>query len=342
MLHLATTLSLFVLTFDVAKASPISSYGLAPPLSSYCWKSLASIKGGPRQEHTTVILNNKMYIISGMKPPLVVPTVEVYDIASNSWSNGVSLPLALHHINAAVFNGSIYVMGGIQGMLEWKAMPNTYKFTPEVGKWEALQNMPEARGAGVAGVHGNKIYVVGGEKEPLGAKGKQMIPVGTVSVFDVENDKWTSLPGQSLPEGREHAGGAVIGDTFYIVGGRLGRLNVRDSVFAMNLTQKNMKWVEKAKMPTARGGIGAAAVGTKIFTFGGEGNSAPNTRGVFKETEVYDTITDSWEKAASMKLPRHGMQVAAAGDAVLVPGGSAEQGSADPKDTFDMYSPGPC
>ena len=76
-------------------------------------------------------------------------------------------------------------------------------------------------------------------------------------------------------------------------------------------------------MPGPRGGLAAAAAGKKIYTFGGEGNRA-NPKGVFPDVAVYDIVTDSWETAAPMTVPRHGFGAASVGDKVYVPGGGGE------------------
>ncbi|KAK3360572.1 hypothetical protein B0T25DRAFT_602305 [Lasiosphaeria hispida] len=97
-------------------------------------------------------------------------------------------------------------------------------------------------------------------------------------------------------------------------------------------------WVRHPpRLPTPRGGIAAAAVGEKIYTFGGEGN--PNSEiGVYNETEVYDTVKNTWDQLPVMPLPRHGTSAVAIGGKVFIPGGGLKIG-ADPVDSFDVYRP---
>jgi N-acetylneuraminic acid mutarotase len=104
----------------------------------------------------------------------------------------------------------------------------------------------------------------------------------------------------------DHAGGAVVGDTFFVVGGRIngsfaGNVN---SVYALNLRTKSLTWTRKANLPTARSGLAVAVVGSKIYTFGGEGDRTNTKTYVFDDVEVYDTKTNTWTILPSWPLPR--------------------------------------
>jgi hypothetical protein len=78
-------------------------------------------------------------------------------------------------------------------------------------------------------------------------------------------------------------------------------------------------------MPTARGGLAAAAVLGRLFAFGGEGNDA-DPRGIFRETEAWDGAADRWGRLADMPTPRHGMAAATMGEVIWVPGGATRAG----------------
>lgn len=77
-------------------------------------------------------------------------------------------------------------------------------------------------------------------------------------------------------------------------------------------------------MPVPRGGLSGDVVGSKVYTFGGEGN--PNTlTGVFNETEAFDTTTQQWTKLVPMAVPRQGTHAVAVGNKVYIPGGGLQQ-----------------
>ena len=73
-------------------------------------------------------------------------------------------------------------------------------------------------------------------------------------------------------------------------------------------------------MPTARGGLAAAALGSKLYVFGGE------NPGVFAHTEEYDPVQKTWRRVADMPTPRHGMGAVTVGNAIHVIGGGSRAG----------------
>lgn len=94
----------------------------------------------------------------------------------------------------------------------------------------------------------------------------------------------------------------------------------------------------KGRMPTPRRGFATGIVGTKIYTFGGEGNPDRSIGGVFKEVEVYDTATDTWASAPPMKIPRHGSAAAVVDGNIYIPGGGTAMGTPATA-AFDVYYP---
>jgi N-acetylneuraminic acid mutarotase len=308
-----------------------------------CWKELAPVGDGPRAEGGIVAINKDIYDVGGMtmgEPRGQLNTVEVYNIDTNKWSRAPSMPVALHHPNVAAVNGKIYVTGGLAGSGPHRiTLGNVLSFDPAVGKWEELAPMPNgtARGASAVATNGNTIYLAGGLQPRDGEDSGRV--TNLVSSYDTVSRKWTMLP--NLPGTRDHVGAAFIGDTFYVVGGRLGtQYSVQGTVFA--LKSNATEWKSLSGMPTPRGGVAVAAIGTKIYTFGGEGNPTPGTKGVWPQVESYDTTTDKWQKEAPMKNPRHGTGAVSVGGAIYIPGGGATVGGNESVALTEAYSPSSC
>lgn len=298
----------------------------------------------PRQEHSTVALNNNTIAVVGGVTPVGNSTyqsglqttdlVQLYDITSNKWRTVSPIPYKVNHPNVAVVNGKIYILGGLvdapipsNPILDWIASGESHVYDPTTDSWQRLESMPPGteRGSAIVGVRGAMIYLAGGMTYLL--PGEQDA-ISTVTAFNTTSAKWQRLPAHAanIPEGRQHGVSAVIGNTFYVVGGRwFEKTNVRDTVFTLNLDSLESGWkTSKSRMPSARGGLAGAAVGNRIYTFGGEAN--PNAEnGVFKETEVFNTKKGGWEKLASMKVPRHGTSAVAVGGKVYVPGGGLQE-----------------
>jgi N-acetylneuraminic acid mutarotase len=142
-----------------------------------------------------------------------------------------------------------------------------------------------------------------------------------------------------LPAPRDHAGAAVIGNKMYVLGGRdHGMFHTRGTVYILDLCDLEAGWTTStAQMPTPRGGVSAGVVGTKVYTFGGEGDQSVES-GVFNEVEAYDVVTDTWESAGTMKVPRHGTYAVSVGGRIYIPGGGILEGG-DPVSDFDVFVP---
>ncbi|KAH7353785.1 hypothetical protein B0T11DRAFT_357064 [Plectosphaerella cucumerina] len=304
---------LSILTLWATALTPI----LASPPGQPTWQDLAPLSSGPRQEHSGASINTTLYIVGGLvpigNPPRGVETIataEAYDIPTNTWRPIAPLPVAMNHLNLVSANNRLLVLGGLSGNINgsFRALPDAFEYDPLTDSWEALPPLPEgtARGSAVVGVYRDEVILAGGVERIEQRFGGEQITVDTVSAFNFRTRTWRSLP--SLPEGREHAGGAVIGDTFFVVGGRVrGEANVRDTVLTLSL--ETWKWTNtRAPMPTARGGISVAAVGGRIFAFGGEGNPDPTAGNTFNETEVYDVRRDSVTVGKTVYTPAGGIR----------------------------------
>ena len=167
----------------------------------------------PQSEFALAESNGKLYVLGGYPPSrITVRTVQIYDIATDSWQLGPQLPLPNNHGMAAAVNGKIYLIGG-QLTADQEGYVNTvYELDPAVGAWVEKARMPTARSGGVAVVHDGRIFVAGGR-----------LPRGSdFAVYDPAADLWEVLP--DLPTQRNHISGAAIGGRIHIVGGRLGNV----------------------------------------------------------------------------------------------------------------------
>lgn len=323
------------------------------------WLSLSPIPLFPRQEHTTLFVSpSTIAILGGIVPSndttLAVPfqttsLMQFYSIPTNTWSTRAPIPQLLNHLNAAVVDGKIYLLGGLveagnsNDDRAWRAIGESWIYDPSLDTWSTLPSLPagQERGSAAVGVYNNKIYLAGGVTtlELYGNQTQATVP--TVSVFDTVAKKWLDVPepARLMPAGRDHAGAAVVNQKMYVLGGReQGQGNVKDTVFVLDLCGLEKGWrTSAARMPTARGGVAAGVVGTKIYTFGGEGNLAVES-GVFAEVEAYDTVRDKWYGVGSMRVPRHGTYAVGVKGKAYIPGGGIVQGGG-PVSDFDVFVP---
>lgn len=310
---------------DAASDGPQSACDATAP-----WAEAPDLPLGPTQETAVVTTGGKIYVLGGFDASgTVLAAVQVFDTASCTWSMGPALPKPVHHANAAVVDGTIYVVGAME-TINFTAIPDVWAWNPITdAAWMPRMAMPAGtqRGSAVTGVIDRKIYVAGGLRG--GA-------VNEVSIYDPDANAWTDAP--ALPVARDHGCGGVIGGTLYVVGGRQTTITSQSgSMYALSPSAGG--WIERAAMPTARGGTACGFSGNLIVVVGGEGNP-DSPSGVFPQVERFNASSGEWVSLAMMPTPRHGMGAAVFGDKLYVPGGATKQGFGASA-TFEILTFGP-
>jgi len=275
------------------------------------WEALDDIPAGPIQETAVVALDDSIYVIGGIDGNINTRSgVLRYDTAAGEWSEAPALPFAVHHVNASVVDGAIYVTGALRA--DFAQLGVVWSWTPGDAAWLPGPEMPVGteRGASAVGVVDDLIVVAGGLANNRS--------VALVSTYDPASGEWDDSP-PDLPVALDHGVGQTADGVFYVVGGR--GPGIFDAVYAY----VDGEWQERAPMPTARGGMASGVIDGKIVVIGGEGNRDAKD-GVFPQTELYDPAADDWTRLTDMPTPRHGMGAASVGGALYVPGGANEAG----------------
>lgn len=291
------------------------------------WERLPDVGLGPIQEIGVAELDGKIYVVGGIDAGLGLrDSVQVYDIASATWSSAAPVPRPIHHANVASADGKLYVLGALIDF-QFNETGESWAYDPATDSWSDVAAMgTAARGSGAAATIDGKIYLAGGWRD--GAA------VADFSMYDPATDTWDhTLP--ALAEPRDHLVVAAVGTDFYAVSGRAGAissLNARLDSFDTTTGE----WTQRTSIPTARGGMAGGVVDGRIIVVGGEG--APGPSGVFTQVEIYDPATDSWSDAGDMPYPRHGMGAAGHDGTLYVPGGADEEAFAAVA-TFDAFTP---
>ena len=129
------------------------------------WVSAAPLPT-PRNHLAVETVNGLVYAIGGQLghdvTKLDVSVVEVYDPATDSWSQLADLPTARSHFEpgTAVHNGKILVVGGQEETTNFSNEVSEYD--PVTNQWELLCNLPNNRMAPVAHVYEDILIVSGG------------------------------------------------------------------------------------------------------------------------------------------------------------------------------------
>ncbi len=116
--------------------------------------------------------------------------LQIYDLKTNTWSQGAKLPQVMNHPNAGVVDGKLYLLGASPLVGCYGPPLQRQAFTiPQQTHGRRSKGLPkaDARGASAMGVYNRTIYVAGGKM------GTSTASVTTVSAFDVDTKDWIAL-----------------------------------------------------------------------------------------------------------------------------------------------------
>lgn len=174
------------------------------------WQQVASLPG-ERAAHTMAEVGGKLYVVGGVPD---ATALWAYDPSSDIWETGLApMPTAREHLASAVMDGKLFVVGG-----RWHGAGNVAAlevYDPQTDTWEALANMPSARGGLTAGAIDERIYVGGGE-DPWARRGSGCT-YNTLEAYNIATNQWSRL--NSLPTGRHGLTSAVVNGDWYVIGG---------------------------------------------------------------------------------------------------------------------------
>ena len=247
------------------------------------------------------VLNDKIWVLGGLRNGVALQTVESYDPHTGAWQTEPPLPIPLHHAAAATYRGEVVVLGGASDTL---AQASNKVFALRGGNWVELPNLTHARAAPAAAVVGDKLVAVGGQNA------KKLVP--QTEVFDGKS--WQDAA--DLPTPREHLAAASDGTFVYVVGGRFLSADKNSAAFE-RFDPQSGKWTKLVGMPTPRGSYGATYINGRILAVGGEEPTQ-----VLGVAEMYTIADGKWTTLPPMPTPRHAEVVATVGNTVYCIGGA--------------------
>jgi N-acetylneuraminic acid mutarotase len=180
------------------------------------WNQIANFPGDPRDDATTFTINDQVYCGLGLNAGFsCTADFKVFDLTTETWSNGVNLPSGQERQYATGFSfqGFGYVFGGINESAAY--LNDCWKFNPQTNTWTMLPVFPSSGKAGaVSFLIGDTVYIAGG-KTSGGAISSE------VWALDLIQEQWVQKA--NLPFDGIWRGVAYSWNNSGIVG--LGKLN---------------------------------------------------------------------------------------------------------------------
>jgi Kelch motif protein/K319-like protein len=145
----------------------------------------------PRNHMGGTVLNGKIYAVGGQhlgNQNTPQSEVDVYDPATNSWSQAAPMPRPIGHVTANVFvrNGRVVVTTG--RMANGVLIPNVIEYNPASNTWSELPPVPGPRQSPISGLIGDQMVVTCGSDSRLKAQTWVTTPTGVLPAPWLDKD----------------------------------------------------------------------------------------------------------------------------------------------------------
>jgi N-acetylneuraminic acid mutarotase len=252
----------------------------------------------------------------------VLRRVEAYDPATDTWSRLANLPTGLAGMASATLENKFYIIGirTLRGGSHLDNLfPRLYVYDPITNKWSRKADLPQLLSQGTGFSANGLLYALWGSCDECTLP----IPGGRHTArflfsYDPATNLWTRRADAIYRH--RGGGGAMIDGKFYAVTGGISRVNRLEVYDPATDT-----WTSRAKPPRA-GSSAVAAVGKKLFVFGG----------VFDDptrVDSYDAATNKWTVAAPLPtrpFSRGAVRLTVAGVPRIFAPGASQGGPGDP------------
>lgn len=311
-----------VMASAAASAAPTTLHSQVADRTASSWQAVESVgRPSARHENSAAVVGREVFLFGGRgQRPL-----DVFNVDTGTWRQGAAPPMEVHHAQAAVLDGQIYVIGAMTG--NWPRediVPRVLIYDPKTDQWSEGPALPEDRRRGGSGlvVDGGVFYLIGGNRF-----GHEAGFVPWLDAFDPAGGEWKRLP--DAPHARDHFHAAVLNGRIYAAGGRQSGHEqgapLGLAVPAMDVYDiSSARWsTAPTPLPTPRSGVAVAAVDGKIVVLGGE---SADQASAHVEVEAFDPSTSTWSRLDDMPVGRHGTQAVAVDDALHLIAGSGNRG----------------
>ena len=258
--------------------------------------------GSANRSHTATLLpNGKVLVAGGSDSNGVFPHAEVFDPATETWSDtGTLVSARSDHMAILLPNGKVLIAGGADhsGYLSSAEL-----YDPASGTWAATGAMNSPRAFSRATLLPNgKVLVAGG----LSNSG---VRLSSSELFDPLSETWTMTGAMAdsryghtatlLPSGKVLVAGGYHGDGGSYPGAFLSNAEIYDPATGL--------WTATGAMNAARYNFTATLLPNgKVLVAGGYSSTGDfSSANYLSGAEIYDPVTGAWTTTGSMSNARN-------------------------------------
>lgn len=275
------------------------------------------------RNHRTVVLTGVVLAahVALLTVVSLITAIRPANAADGTWTNAARTGLARQEVSYVEANGKLYLAGGRSNVQQ--------VYDPSANSWSTVAPLPapvpldHVQAAAVNG----KVYYIGGVTDWPGTS------VGSVYVYDVASNTFSS--GAPMPAGRDRGAGgiAVANGRIYLAGGVHDGTTV--AWFDVYDPAANT-WTSLPDLPHRRDHFQAAVVGNRFWAIGGRISSAATRVGF---TEAFDLTSGTWSTGfAPLPTLRAGFATAVFGSDIVVIGGEGGGATFDQAEAYDTAS----
>ena len=206
----------------------------------------------PKHLHTSSVVGNKIYCISGYGSAGTLTTNECYDPSTNTWTTKKNITTGRFRLNSSTVGNKIYCLGGNSNLTTNEC------YDPSTNTWTTKAGMTTGRHDFACSSIDNKIYCIGGGSS------------GSVNeYYDPSTNTWTTKASLPAPA-RSQLAGVNANGGIYCFGGVNGS-NYYTHVHYYNPTSNT--WTAKKSLGVGRYGLAVSAIDNKIYYTSGYGTN---------------------------------------------------------------------
>lgn len=239
------------------------------------WTQAAALPEAVTHMQAAVVGDTAIWIAGGFVGRHPAPPTDAvwrYDVATNRWIPGPTLPAARGGGALLALGDTLYFVGGWaeDRVIERREV---WRLLPRAATWQARAPIPEGRGHVSAVGTAGKLFLLGGQQ----SHDLSPVDLQTAWSYHPAADRWTQLA--DAPTTRSHAEPAVVrwGDWILVPGGGdigTGRRYIADM---LGYDMRRDRWRRLQDLPTKLRGAHAWLDGDTLqITGGAEVNNAPS------------------------------------------------------------------
>jgi N-acetylneuraminic acid mutarotase len=277
-----------------------------------------------RWHHGASLLPDGRVLVSGGLDAKnnTLSSVEIYDPATNTWTDGPSIPKRGAHIQHTLNDGRVLVAAGYTDYLTYSTTGavSTYLFDPNTNLWTEVGSLHTAKPLSGSAVCGDGRVLI------LGESGAE---VGNTEIFNPLTESWT----ETDPLNQKRSGTTLVtmADGKVMAAGGWAASSQQATVEIYDPSTETWTTVEPLNVARASAS-GSLLTDGRILISGGTTTSS----NALTESEIYDPATDTWTLQQPLVSGRMmGTQVTLSSGEVILAGGWINGGNVHLFQSFD-------